>query len=749
MNTKQTKLVLFLAILVFSFAYRLALLTYNTYPSGADIGLHESTLSSILRGKTDFFYNYYHMGGGLSITNPAYHIFTAYVTAFTGAPDYVAHVLVVALFSAMTVLCAFLVVRRVWSENAAFIAALLAAFSAGDIAILSWAGYPNIVTLLLIPVVLYLMLQNGRFRAREFLAVASLLVAALFLTHVFSAFVFGAIVVLAVVANAILSKKTSFSNRQAAAWLAPFGLGAVVVSTYLVQALPVYFGGEGAITGGVSEMKQAVLETRLIPVEVLLLSLVPVSLFFVLSKYYKGKFFTVQSVVFSVWVLVPAVLTQSQLLGVYLDYERFVYFLSLPVTVFVALMIESGSNLIATAASRLNRRVHGRFREVKDSRGFLYAALLSALLLGSLFLIPFFTMPDAAFAEVDSYQVMTQPGYEALQWIKTYTPRDSVFVADADFGWWLAGFAQRPTLSAVDPQYLILAHEFEPARVASNLLQTDYGVDNGVLQVRNSGGVSNELWAELNASAFPYEFFSFSDAQTSIIYSAGNATTQLRLVELPVTDIAVVNDSDRPLFHVTRENQQLIFTQEITVTLGTRFAQVSLNLQGKTDDVLFSWLHFPYKSRGAPMEYANSLATVDSNLRVASQIVLPQNQLGTDVTMQENPDFYELVFRLNGSPMSQALFYVGYSQYTAIGGNQTSSLQTLIAQNTQNYNKPTVNLPLGVFNYQVAMEKWNISYVAIRGSELVPRFAEDQSFSLVFKNSEVSVFRVNRLDMLG
>jgi hypothetical protein len=671
------------------------------------------------------------------------------VAAFTGVPDYLAHVLVVALFSAMTVLCAFLVVRKVWSENAAFIAALLAAFSAGDIAILSWAGYSNIVTLMLIPVVLYLLLQYGKLRLGVLLAAASLLVAALFLTHVFSALVFTAIAVLAVVANSALTRKTSFSMQQAAAWLAPFGLGALVVSGYLVKALPIYFWGEGAITGSIPEMKQAVLETRLIPVEVLLLSLLPVCLFFTLSKFYKGKFLTIQAVLFSVWVLVPAVLTQSQVFGVYLDYERFVYFLYLPVIAFVALMIESGSRLIPEAATRLKGRRGSRFREVKVSRSVVYSAFLVALLLVSLFLIPLFTLPGAAVAEVDSYQVMTQPGYEALQWIQKYTPQDSVFVADADFGWWLAGFAQRPTLSAVDPQYLILAHEFEPARVASNLLQTDYGVDNGLLQVRNNGGFSNELWAELNASVFPYEFFTFNEDHASILYTVGNASKQVSLAALPVTSVQVTNSSDQAVLHVTRENQQVTFTEDFTVHRGTRFTQVTLILQGKVDGLKFNWLHFPYQSRGAPMEYANSVATVDSSLQVLTQIVFPQNQLGADVTTQETPDFYDLIFRLNQSPWSQELFYVGYTQFHAQAGNQTSNLQSLIAENTQNYNQPTVNLPLSSFNYQVALEKWNISYVAVRGDDLIARFTQDPSFSLVFRNGEISVFRVNRLNPKG
>ena len=83
---------------------------------------------------------------------------------------------------------------------------------------------------------------------------------------------------------------------------------------------------------------------------------------------------------------------------------------------------------------------------------------------------------------------MNNPGWEAIQWTKQNTPSNSVFVSDALYGWWLGGFAQRPTLSAVDPQYLTSARELAPAKNASYLLDTDYLIDNGYFQVREDGG---------------------------------------------------------------------------------------------------------------------------------------------------------------------------------------------------------------------------------------------------------------------
>ena len=87
---------------------------------------------------------------------------------------------------------------------------------------------------------------------------------------------------------------------------------------------------------------------------------------------------------------------------------------------------------------------------------------------------PLFSLPNDGVAQANYFQVMNPTEYQAIQWVKANTPVGSVCVADAEFGWWLSGFAQRPTLSAVDPQYLILQHEIGQATVATDLLTADY-----------------------------------------------------------------------------------------------------------------------------------------------------------------------------------------------------------------------------------------------------------------------------------
>src|SRR4030042_6061519 len=97
---------------------------------------------------------------------------------------------------------------------------------------LMWGGYPNVLTLMLIPLILYLCFQTERFSLSTFLATTSLLCGALFLTHSLSALVFDGTVLVVVVFAAILSKKLGMARKRLVLWLAHLFLGALIISPF-------------------------------------------------------------------------------------------------------------------------------------------------------------------------------------------------------------------------------------------------------------------------------------------------------------------------------------------------------------------------------------------------------------------------------------------------------------------------------------------------------------------------------------
>ncbi|HEX9863136.1 MAG TPA: 6-pyruvoyl-tetrahydropterin synthase-related protein [Candidatus Bathyarchaeia archaeon] len=758
MLTKSRQNILLLLILVLAFLYRFTLLTWNTYPPGSDMGLHESVIKSITNGG-GFFQNLYHMGGGVSATNPGFHIFTIAVIEMTGLPDYLAQSIVASLFSALIAATAFLFVRAAWGKSTPLIAAALVAFCGSDIAILIWGGYPNVITLMLIPVIFYWFLQRSRFSKYTYLATGSLLVGSMFLTHIFSALVFAAIALITLFAAALLGRKNNQIRSQVAYWLSPILLGILIVSPYLLSAVPTYFGTEGTVTNPISTIREALLETNLVSVNVVYLSLVPMLLFFLLSKVYKGKFFTIQAILSAAWVIVPALMTQAYLLGVYLVYARFVYFLVLPAIIGIALMINLGSSIFSRALGKLMSRTRKTGFGMKTSRPKLLpfhnpakwkatSVFAVTIILLTIFLTPLFAAPNVGIALTNFYQVMTQEGYEAIEWIKANTTPGSICVADANFGWWVSGFSQRPTLSAIEPQNMILAHEFEVAKVAANILDLNHFIDNGLIRISQDDSDSannHEFSAWINGSYLPYEFFSFRDGETDFIYRNGTTPSYQSFSQIPIVSTDVEGDSNSATFLATRENSLFTIIEETTLYRETRFAEVSITLQTKIQGSSFDWLHFYYQQRGPPIQYANSIAAVDTSMQVLSQIIFPEDTLGTSVLMRENPDSYELVYHLEGKSTAQIRFFVGLSQIQPYDANvQTSYLQELIFNNTQTYLFETSDLQLTFFNYKTEIQEWNVSYVIARDKESILRLSNESLFSLVFRNNEVSIFKVKQ-----
>ena len=753
----SSKKILLLLLLVFSFAYRLLLMTWNTFPPGADIGIHESVIKSLSVGDTKLFLHQYHMGGGISATNPGYHIFTAFASSVIGAPDYLIHSIVVSFFSAITVLCVFLIVRRIWNESAAFIAAFLIIFSRGDISILCWGGYPNIIALFLTPVVFYLYLQHSRFSSSGYLVGTSLLIGALFLTHVFSAFVFATLTISTLFIGAIFSKKTRLSIRQIVTWTLPIVFGALLVSPYLFMIVPLYFGPEGTITGTVLETKQALLATRTVPIELVFLCIIPALLFFAISKYYKRRYLTISAVLFAVWILIPAIMTQSHMLGIYLDYERFQYFIYFPLIVCTALLIESGSRIFSKTMWCLFNSIKQKTNEPRRSwfittpnaifsRKVVYSLLVIVLLFFSLFYLPFLTPPNEGFDEAKYYQVMTSSGYDAIQWIKDHTPPNSVLVSDAEYGWWLSGFAQRPTLSAVNPQFLILAHEIEAAEIARNILNFDYFIDNGILLVNsyksNVEEENFEVTARLNYSSIPYPFFSIKNPKISLLYRNNGTPRQLSFVDFPTANMHIRNGSNWASFQITMENQLFVFKESVTIYTGVRFAKISINLQSKVEDISFDWFFIPFMSHGAPTQYNNSIGFVDSSVNTLNQMIFPDGQLGSEIILQKNPNNFELVINFEGKSTAQLEFFAGFCPYK-LNNIQNITLHNIMEITSNTYFDKVSNLSLAFFDYQTAIKVWNVSYVVITNFETVQRFAIDPFFSRVYQNDEVTIFKIN------
>jgi hypothetical protein len=107
-----------------------------------------------------------------------------------------------------------------------------------------------------------------------------------------------------------------------------------------------------------------------------------------------------------------------------------------------------------------------------------------------------------------------------------------------------------------------------------------------------------------------------------------------------------------------------------------------------------------------------------------------------------------LEYRLNGE--SQGKIEISASAYSAdndpaIYSNEArkdlffgSVMTANLEPQTPDYSKEWRQ----VFNYQLSMQYYDVSYIACRVPEMYPKFLKDPSFSLVFINSEIAIFKV-------
>lgn len=772
---------LLLSIVAFSFISRIVLLLLKGYPPGADIGLHNSLIYSITgRGNVDFLYNFYHIGGGVSLTFPGYHIFTACIIMFTGLPEYIAHAAVVSFFSALIVVGAFLITKKVFSLSAAYVVAFLAAISRFDFEMLTWAGYPNVITLMLIPLTYYLYLEKERFSKTPFFVSTSLLVGAIFLTHSLSSVMFIGMFAPVILFVFLWPKTMGESRKSVRYWIFPIIFGAILVSPFLVNAAYTYWVGYSSETAS----------SQILPYWIVIPLFGITAGFFAFSTKYYKKFLALPTFLLAMWAFVPLICTQGYLLGLPVDYNRFLYFLILPVLVFIGVLIEHGAKTFASAIEKkwgsinlwnyrlempeklagVQRRIENASKKLSGAATpkMFYSLFILVCLLFAFVVLPIFISPlslNCGETLQSYYQTMTNAKWEAMQWLKQNTEEGSVLVADALFGWWLGGFAQRPTLSAVNPQYLTVSREFDNATFARYLLDTNYVIGNGYAQIREDGGYigrHNPMFLiNITKENYLYPFFNFDndDTQVTLVVTLpdGSVRTEYYSISsLAVLDMHKESTATAETISVTHGNDRFNFTQTTTLPLDVRFARITQKITTDNPAVTLVSIEFGLHTKGEPKVGANHVyvAFIDQSMKSIGHIMFPDRQ-SRPSSIKTDASPVELVYALDGKRSAEFSYFMGVYQYTdedirKINKGELSFEQIIESKDP---NETVEDARFWVFDYREELINHKVSYVVLAIDdndipekteiEVNDKFRYDPLFSLVFINEEVAIYKVN------
>ena len=721
-------------------AFRAAVIFHNEYPPSSDIGFHGSIINQILENGTLPEYNQYHMGGETLSTPVGFHFFVSTLMLFSGMPVILAELVTAIFFSAIIVFPAYCVAKRIWKNpNAGYLAAFFASISALSFEMISWGGYTNVVSLSLIIIIFYVFIRNNDNPTNKHLLIGAILSGALILTHTFSLSVF--LPILAVyLLFLIIGKLRKLEKMEIQNMLKFFvitiGAGVALVSPWVLRVINFYIdaSSEGALTGGLDN-KSIILANRTVEPVILGLIVVVIPALFML-KYSRNKWVDKSSLLLFAWFLVPIVMTQGYLFGIYTDYSRFMYFIDFPGIIIISAGLMYLNRYTILAINWYPKIKWKKIKKILPTITFTVAIFV--FITASLWSI----YPKDAMDRANYYTAVKQPEVTTLHWIALNTPEDSVLVADHLLGWWLSGISQRPTLSAAGLEFLIYSHELEVAQAAHRILDTNYQIYNGFVQINEDGPYQSRHNPEFSYEKWAGESFGlihFENDLTTLCYDQKNIT----LTQMQVTQHTLTCDENLAVLSTTYENQEFTVTKTVQLQKGAQSAELTYDIQSNQIDG-FDFYVTMNTTADKPLFTNDTLTTTRIAVfnwfeQVGGQAVL--EPIPQDITFPVNTTDCQIKYPAQNSSLKVKMLVSVFDLQNKYYADEFSDFLDEKADELLGVNKDSEE-SVTVWKYTDMLEDFDVSYVVCRDESVYMKFAQDPHYRLVLNCGHVAVFEV-------
>jgi len=289
----------------------------------------------------------------------------------------------------------------------------------------------------------------------------------------------------------------------------------------------------------------------------------------------------------------------------------------------------------------------------------------------------------------------------------------------------------------------LYSHELEVAKSAQLLLDTDYYIDNGLIQVREDGSYLSRHNPEFSIETWsgkPFALLYFQNNETTLEYSQGNIT----LSDMEITENSILQYENSTALTMTFENDFFTVKKTLTVQQGVRFAELSYeietkNVQINAFDAKFT-LHTTAdrnitKNQSTPM----MIGAYNSYHEVAGQVIFTEPYPLIELLKQNITNCAEIIYNSQNNSI-HAKMIVGvfdvedlsypYEVIRKYGELASSPLEKVTSD------------PLITWDYIEMMEEYDVSYVVCRDQDVYSKFSEDPKFRLVFNGGNVAVFQV-------
>ena len=462
--------------------------------------------------------------------------------------------------------------------------------------------------------------------------------------------------------------------------------------------------------------------------------------------------------------IVPFVLSQSHLVGLYLPYHWFIYYLMPPLTIFAAFSFA----LIVDKLSILYFKYKTKWKPFQ-----LKAVTVSFVILISLMFVFRFGVVYGKVMEASVYYSTTDlKAYDAGVWLRNNFPDEATVVVTEVPGFWFRLFSGKTVIANTNPI-------IERNVISMSVLELAYEVEHPLTLVRaydmTKGDVSDENYVSMNDV---WNRVSYSAADGNFIsYSANGVDKKIALSSFNRESVFEHQSSPKKLTF-RYFNDEISITQTILIQNDRYPVNVTWALspaENQISDITF------YLSTFFDLQFSFEEAYIPGLLDWENPWSKPSNSQGSDwavinfsrSTLTDNylgfyDDTKEVVFAMNlqefpdwgnvgalGSMQIDAI-RLQYN-FDKININQTASFTYQFLTFSKNSFSEITNLrnlsklfdfkPATVFNlisrdYHDYIKEYNVGFLVYDKNQLDTKIIRSDVLEIVYSNDRYAIFKI-------
>ena len=462
--------------------------------------------------------------------------------------------------------------------------------------------------------------------------------------------------------------------------------------------------------------------------------------------------------------LVPFVLAESYLFGLYLPFQWFIYYLMPPMAVLAAVSI-------SFATDQVSAFYHKHEKNWKKFRLRAVTVFVVALVF-LLFVFRFGTVYGKIMEGSVYYSTSDVKAYDAGVWLKNNFPDETTVVVTEIPGYWFSLFSGKNVIAETDPI-------IERNVIAASVLELAYELEHPVTLVRAyeaKGDISEENYVSIN-HIWNRVSYSAADGNFFISYSANGVENRTKLADLNRETVFEDQSSPKKLT-IHYFNDEVNITQTILVQNDTYPINVTWTLspaESKISNVAL------YVSTFFDLQFSFEEAYIPGVLDWENPWSNPSYANGTDwavvnfyrSTLTGNYlGFYdaaqEVVFALNfqelpdwgnvGVLASRQIDAVRFQyNFDEINVNQTASFSYQVLTFSKNSFpemsnlrdlkslfdfKPATAFDLKSRDYHDYLKEYSIGFLVYDKNQLDTKIIRCKLLELVYSNDRYVIFRV-------